>query len=168
MADLTIELLETEVKEVVGLPYLCLQLESTVTVAVPLRFIQETLVMFADRFTQMPNVNPCLMGLVEHRSSIFWVFDLPQLLGFTSIDSTAVEYPLAILQTREGLLGMAVRSIGRIVRFADDLIRSPEGADLPIAVVPFLRGWVAESDVVGADGAVYVLDTEAIAQNKFS
>jgi positive phototaxis protein PixI len=163
MSELAIELLETKVKEVVGLPYLCLELEPKITVAVQLRFIQETLVTLADRFTQMPNVSAHFMGLIEHRNSIFWVLDLPQLLGFAALDSSLVEYPMAVMQVQGALLGMAVQKIGRIVRFSEDDLRSPQESDLPSAVIPFLKGWVPQ-----LEGELYVLDAEAIVLNKFA
>ena len=83
MVDLMIELQEEQSQAIAGLPYLSLQLSPEVKVAVQLKFVRETLVLTTNRFTQMPNVHPCLMGLVEHRSNVFWVLDLPQLLGFT-------------------------------------------------------------------------------------
>jgi positive phototaxis protein PixI len=68
MIDLMIELQEEETQASAGLPYLTLQLDQEVTVAVQLKFVRETLVLTTNRFMQMPNVHPCLMGLVEHRS----------------------------------------------------------------------------------------------------
>ncbi|GBO53194.1 CheW protein [Pseudanabaena sp. lw0831] len=169
MVDLMIELQEEKTQAIAGLPYLSLQLGLNVTVAVQLKFARETLVLATDRFTQMPNVHPCLMGLVEHRSNVFWVLDLPQLLGFTPIDSTAIEIHIAILQIGGAFIGLGVYRVGRVVRFTEPEIVSPlelPKAKTPIELVPFLRGWVIQSEDV--NGNLYVLDPEAIARHNFT
>ncbi|OYQ65683.1 hypothetical protein B9G53_06405 [Pseudanabaena sp. SR411] len=169
MMDLMIELQEEEAQVIADLPYLSLLLNRDLTVAVQLKFVRETLVLSTDRFTQMPNVHPCLMGLVEHRSNVFWVLDLPQLLGFTPLDSTAIETHIAILQIGDAFLGLGVDRIGRVVRFAETEIVSPEDlpqTKTPLETVPFLRGWLVKSE--GIDKNLYVLDTEAIARFNFT
>jgi twitching motility protein PilI len=169
MIGLTIELREEQSQAIAGLPHLGLQLESDVTVALPLKFVRETLVLASDRFTQMPNVHPCLMGLVEHRSNVFWVLDLPQLLGFAPIDSTAIETHIAVLQIGSAFLGLGVDRVGRVIRFAEtEIISSQElpKTKTPLAIMPFLRGWLAQTEEIGNN--LYVLDAEAIASFNFS
>ena len=168
MTNWTIELREEKSQEVIGAPYLSLQLVPDVTVALPLKFVRETLVLATDRFTQMPNVHSCLMGLIEHRSNVFWVLDLPQLLGFTPLDSTALEIHIAILNIGGAFLGLGVYRIGRVLRFAETEIVSPHDLphlQTPIETVPFLRGCLAPSQ---GSKNLYILDTEAIARFKFS
>jgi twitching motility protein PilI len=169
MSNLTIELREEQSQAIAGSTYLSLQLDQAVTVAVQLKSVRETLVLATDRFTQMPNVHPCLMGLVEQRSNIFWVLDLPQFLGFAPLDSTAIETHIAILQIDNAFLGLGVYRIGRVVRFTENEIISP--LELPktktaIESVPFLRGCVAQSGA--SNEYLYVLDAEAIARFKFT
>ncbi len=169
MRNFTIELREEQTQAIVGLPYLSLQLEHDVTAAVPLKNVRETFVLASDRFTQMPNVHPCLMGLVEHRSNVFWVLDLPQLLGFTGLDSTAIETHIAVLQIGGSFLGLGVYRIGRVIRFAETEIVSPQDSPktkIPVEIVPFLRGWLTQSE--GTHPNLYVLDAEAIAKFNFS
>lgn len=163
MNTLTLELQEKQEQAIAGLPYLSLQLSPEIVVAVQLKFVRETLVLASERFTQMPNVHPCLVGLVEHRSNVFWVLDLPQLLGFVPMDSTTIEAHIAILQIASMLLGLGVYRIGRVKRIVDTDIRSPVGQDLPMAIMPFLRGWV-----VDAEEKIYILDTEAIITLNFN
>ena len=169
MVDLMIELQEEQSQAIAGLPYLSLQLSPDVKVAVQLKFVRETLVLTTNRFTQMPNVHPCLMGLVEHRSNVFWVLDLPQLLGFTPIDSTAIEIHIAVLQIGGKFIGLGVYRVGRVVRFTEPEIVSPRESPnvrTPIEILPFLRGWVIQSEAVNDN--LYVLDSEAIANYNFS
>ena len=169
MVDLMIELQEEQSQAIVGLPHLSLLLERNVTAALQLKFVRETLVLDADRFTQMPNVHPCLIGLVEHRSNVFWVLDLPQFLGFTPLDSTAIDTHIAILQIGSAFLGLGVYRIGRVLRFTETEIVSPlefPQTKIPIESVPFLRGWLPNAE--GTSKNLYVLDTDAIASHNFS
>ncbi len=167
--DLMIELQEEQTQAIAGLPYLSLQLNPHLTVAVQLKSVRETLVLTSDRFSQMPNVHPCLIGLVEHRSNVFWVLDLPQLLGFMPLDSNAIETHIAVLQIGGAFLGLGVYRIGRVVRFAETEIISPEDSPqtkIPVELVPFLRGWLARSEDVNKN--LYVLDAEMIAGFNFT
>jgi len=169
MSNLTIELREEQEQAIAGLPHLSLNLGQDLVAAVQLKFVRETLVLATERFTQMPNVHPCLMGLVEHRSNVFWVLDLPQLLGFTPLESSAIEIHIAILQIGDAFLGLGVYRIGRVVRFSETEIVSPQElpkTNIPIETVPFLRGWVAQSGETNEH--LYVLDAEAIASHKFA
>ena len=168
MSNLTIELREEQAHAIAGLPYLSLQIDQDVTIALPLKFVRETLVLSSERFTQMPNVHDCLMGLVEHRSNIFWVLDLPQLLGFAPLDSTLIETHIAILHIGTAFLGLGVHRIGRVLRISDVEIVSHLGLPktrTPAETVPFLHGWVAQ--LGGTNTNIYVLDADAIANYKF-
>jgi len=169
ISNLTIELREEQSQAIAGLPYLSLQLDRDVTVAVQLKYTRETLVLSTERLTQMPNVHPCLMGLIEHRSNVFWVLDLPQLLGFTPIDATAIDLHIAILQIGGAFLGLGVARIGRVLRFTEPEIVSPiqlPQIKLPRETMPFLRGWIAQPQ--GLTNNLYLLDAEAIAIHNFT
>ncbi|MEI6331207.1 MAG: chemotaxis protein CheW [Pseudanabaena sp. ELA645] len=169
MSNLTIELREEQSQAIAGLPYLSLRLDHDVTVAVQLKYTRETLELSNERLTQMPNVHPCLMGLIEHRSNVFWVLDLPQLLGFTPIDSTAINLHIAILQIGGAFLGLGVTRIGRVLRFTEPEIVSPiqlPQLNLPSEIMPFLRGWIAQPQ--GLTNNLYLLDAEAIAIHNFT
>lgn len=169
MSGLMIELQEEQTQAIAGLPYLSLRLNPNVTVAVQLKFVRETLILTADRFSQMPNVHPCLIGLVEHRSNVFWVMDLPQLLGFVGLDSNAIETHIAVLQIGSAFLGLGIYRIGRVIRFAETEIISPQDSPqtkIPVEIVPFLRGWLAQDE--GSNQNLYVLDAEAIASTDLS
>ena len=169
MSNLTIELREEKSQAIAGLPYLSLQVERNINVALQLKFVRETLTLASDRFTQMPNVHSCLIGLVEHRSNVFWVLDLPQLLGFESLDSTSVDKHMAVLQVADMFLGLAVSSISRVIRFTETDIVSPLGlpnTKAPLQTVPFLKGCFFPPDT--NDNCIYVLDAEAIALTNLS
>lgn len=176
MSNLVIELREEQPLAIAELPYLSLQLNRDVTVAVQLKFVRETLVMPSDRFTQMPNVHHCLMGLIEHRSNVFWILDLPQLLGFPPLDSTAIETHICVLQIGDTFLGLGAYRIGRVVRFPETEILSPHEltkeltqkltkVKTPDEIIPFLHGWIAQPK--DFDCSLYVVDAQAIVSHKF-
>jgi len=163
MSDLLMELQEEQKEVINGLPYLSLQLSPAQSIAVQLRFVRETLVLASEKITQMPNVHPCLMGLIEQRSNVFWVMDLAQMLGFEPLDSTSIETHIAILQTGGAFLGLGVFRIGRVLRLSDTDILLPE--EIPqtktsFMTSPFLRGWIPQSGLTDQD--LYVLDTDKI------
>jgi twitching motility protein PilI len=162
-----IELQEDQSLVVAGLPYLSLLLDSEITVAIELKSIRETLVLASERFTQMPNVHPCLIGLAEHRSHVFWVLDLPQLLGLTPIDFTAIETHVAILQIADMFLGLGVYRIGRVQRIAETDIATFSNQDLPASAMPFIQGFVTDR-TEGSEKKLYMLNTNAIIGFEFT
>lgn len=162
-----IELQEDQLKTSTGLSYLALRLNHNLNVALPLGAVRETLVLASERFTQMPNTHPCLMGLIEHRSNVFWVLDLPQLLGLPSLDSTAIETHIAILQMGKLLLGLGVYRIGQVVRFTETEILPLQGLstiNIPDEAKAFLYGVVRTE---GRNSYLYLLDTQAIASKQY-
>ena len=129
-SNLTIELREEPSQAIAGMPYLSLQIDRDVTVA---------------------------------------VLDLPQLLGFTPIDATAIDLHIAILQIGGVFLGLGVTRIGRVLRFTEPEIVSPiqlPQIKLPRETMPFLRGWIAQPQ--GLTNNLYLLDAEAIALTNFN
>jgi len=107
------------------------------------------------------------MGLIEHRSNVFWVLDLPQLLGLPSLDSTAIETHIAILQMGKLLLGLGVYRIGQVVRFTETEILPLQGLstiNIPDEAKAFLYGVVRTE---GRNSYLYLLDTQAIASKQY-
>ncbi len=160
-----IELQDDQSLAVAGLPYLSLFLDHETMAAIELKPVRETLVLAADRFTQMPNVHPCLIGLAEHRSHVFWVIDLPQFLGLPPIDSTAIETHVAILQIADMFLGLGVYRIGRVQQIAETDIATSIAAitsrNIPPPLLPFLQGLV--TDRTEENGKkLYMLNIDAI------
>ena len=162
-----IELQEDQSLVVAGLPYLSLFLDRETMAAIELKSVRETLVLSAERFTQMPNVHPCLIGLAEHRSHVFWVIDLPQLLGLTPIDFTASETHVAILQIADMFLGLGVYRIGRVQRIAETDIVTSSSQALPLSAMPFLQGFVMDR-TEETEKKLYMLNTDAIIGFEFT
>ncbi|MEE3717231.1 chemotaxis protein CheW [Tumidithrix elongata RA019] len=157
MANQVIELTEKRVLEVAGLPYLTLQLEPKFTVAVPLHQVQETFVAPRDRLTLLPNMSMHVLGLIAHRSMVFWVIDLPQLFGLGLLEPSSREYQIAVLRSADGEpLGIAVEAVKDVIRLTLEEISSPDGIVEP-NLMPYLEGCVSRSQ-----GNLWVLNAEKI------
>jgi positive phototaxis protein PixI len=137
------------------IPYFCLQLDPTTVGLIDMKYAQEVLIVPADRLTLMPNMPDQVLGLFPHRNRIFWIIDLPQLLGLPPLAIDA--YHVIILHIQDVWVGLAgVRSQG-MRRFSNDQIVSPVG-NVSVELERFLRGCILEEE-----GMIFVLDGEAIA-----
>lgn len=142
-----------------GEAYLKLQLNDRQHAILPIQFSQQVLVVPANRLTHMPNMPSCMLGLLNQRSRVFWVADLPQMLGLNPIPADVHLYNIAIIQVQKAALALAVQAIKGVRKFNPESIESPIGA-VASEIVPYLRGCIPE------DGEMLlVLDPEAIANS---
>lgn len=98
-------------QKTVGEPYLKLQVASSVPVVLPMTKIQEVLALPAYQLTSMPNMHPCILGLMNRRSRIFWVVDLAKMVGLEPLDSSAQQFNIAIARVGSISLGLAVQRV---------------------------------------------------------
>jgi positive phototaxis protein PixI len=147
-----------------GEPYLCLQLEHQTTAILPMQFAREVTVVAASRLTMIPNMPQPVLGLLNQRSRIFWVVDLPQLLGMTPLRVNLQQYNLVITEFRQKTnpqagnlpLGLAIPKIQGIIRIDTNQIQSPIGT-VPSTLVPYLQGCILQDQNI-----LLILDPEAI------
>ncbi|MEA5511450.1 chemotaxis protein CheW [Crocosphaera sp. UHCC 0190] len=143
-------------KKAVGDPYLQLQINSQTQVALPMNMTQEVLITSASRLTIMPNMPPCLLGLLNQRSRIFWVIDLALLLGLQPLGLELQQYSIAIIRSRNNALGLAVEAVKGVIRFPKEVIQSPIGTVEP-ELTPYLQGCIAQERQI-----LLILSPEAI------
>jgi twitching motility protein PilI len=143
----------------VGEAYLKLQLDARTQAALPMQFAREASIVPASRLTYMPNMPPCVLGLLNQRSRVFWVVDLPQLLGLTEIDTDVQQYNIVTIEAKNAALGLVVKEVKGVTRFAQDVIQSPIGT-VSSALTPYLRGYVPQTRE-----ALLILDPEGIANS---
>ncbi|CAN1211030.1 hypothetical protein TUMEXPCC7403_12590 [Tumidithrix helvetica PCC 7403] len=157
MANQVIELTEKRILEVEGLPYLALQLEPKFAVAIALAQVQETFIAPRDRLTLLPNMPAHVLGLIAHRSMVFWVIDLPHLFGLGLLEPSSREYQIAVLRSADGEpLGIAVEAVKDVIRLTLEEISSPDGIADP-SLIPYLEGCVSRFQ-----GNLWVLNAEKI------
>jgi positive phototaxis protein PixI len=136
--------------------YLKLQLDDRNHAVLPIEFAQEVLIVPASRLTYMPNAPVCMLGLLNQRSRVFWVADLPQMLGLEPLATDVHLYNIAIVQVQKAALALAVQAVKGVQRLNRDLIQSPIGTVDP-SLTPYLRGCIPQNREV-----LLVLDPEAI------
>jgi positive phototaxis protein PixI len=146
-------------RQLIGVPYLRVQLTAQQAALLPMDRTQEAISVSADRVTPVPNMPDCVLGLLNQRSHVFWAIDLAQLLGLTAQPSTAQQYNLAIIQSDGLPLGLVVPEVSGILRINTEDIESPIGAIAP-ELVPYLSGCYVQ-----AQETVWVLDPKAIVQS---
>lgn len=137
----------------IGDPYIRLQLSDDAIAAVDTRQAQEVLVIAPQQLAVVPNMPTTVMGLINHRSRIFWVIDLPQIFGLTPLDPRAAEYHLAVLHVGNVHVGIAVQHVLGVTRVAQEAIASPLDNHLSEALVPYLRGCVLSDPMAAAQEA---------------
>lgn len=139
-----------------GDPYLRLQLDAKTPAVLPMQLAREVTVVATSRLTAIPNMPQPVLGLLNQRSRIFWVVDLPQLLGMTPLSVNLQQYNLAIVQGRNIPLGLAIPKIEGVIRLEADQIQSPVGT-VPSPLVPYLQGCILQDQDI-----LLLLDPEAI------
>jgi positive phototaxis protein PixI len=149
------ELRQERIVQVKDDPYLTMKLDGAMA-AIAMDYAQEATVIAAERLTLMPNMPSHFLGLVNHRSRIFWAIDLASLFGFTPLEFNAESYQIVVLNVDDEPLGLAVRSVQGVRRFGVDRIRSAE-TTVRAELIPYLKGCVEEDE-----GQILVLDGEAL------
>ncbi len=140
-----------------GNPHIRLRLDDNTLAAINTDQAQEVLVIPQQRLTVMPNMPAAVMGLLNHRSRIFWVLDLPQLFGLTPLDPRSPEYHLAILRVNNKPIGLAVQEVQGVTRFSTELIQSAIDNELSPGLIPYIQGCIPQNDE-----KLLVLDAVAI------
>ena len=138
--------------------YLRLHLTATTQGVIPTNQLQEVVIIESDRLTPIPNMPHWIMGLLNQRSRIFWVIDLPHFLGLAPIHSEGDNYNLAIVRIEEKAVGLRLDTVEGIIRFAPENIQSPVGV-VPSALEPYLSGCILYAEEI-----LLVLEAAAIVQ----
>ena len=120
---------------------------------------QEAMVVSVESVTAMPNMPFGILGLMNWRSRIVWVIDLPKILNLQSPQNRPRQYSVIIVRAESMILGLVVHEIVGTIRFSSDEIRSPIG-QVASSLVPYLRGCVVQQKEI-----LLVLDAQAIVQS---
>lgn len=128
-----------------------------------MRHVQEAMVLPARRITPMPNMSPCMLGLMNRRSRVVWVVDLAQLLGLAVLDANVQQYNLVLVQAGGVMLGLAVQQVEGITWIDPNQIQSPIG-QISAALVPYLRGCALQLHDQRQE-ILLILDAETITQS---
>ncbi|BAY86623.1 putative CheW protein [Calothrix parasitica NIES-267] len=117
---------------------------------------QEAMVVSVESVTSMPNMPFGILGLMNWRSRILWVVDLPKLLNLQSPQNRPRQYSVIVVRTESMILGLVVHEIIGTLRFNSEEIRSPIG-QVASSLVPYLRGCIVQQKEI-----LLVLDAQPI------
>ncbi|MBW4614792.1 MAG: chemotaxis protein CheW [Desmonostoc vinosum HA7617-LM4] len=139
--------------------YLKFQLNQQTAAVLAMKHTQEAVILPVESVTAMPNMTTCILGLMNWRSRIIWLVDLPRMFNLESFDNRLRQYNVIIVRVESLLLGLVVQEIKGTTKFIPEDIHSPIG-QVESSLVPYLRGCVVQEKEI-----FLVLDAQAIAQS---
>ncbi|MBC1220324.1 purine-binding chemotaxis protein CheW [Nostoc sp. UCD121] len=139
--------------------YLKFQLNQQTAAVLSMKHTQEAILVPIESVTSMPNMPTCILGLMNWRSRIIWVVDLPRMLNLESLDYRLRQYSTIVIQVESLVLGLVVQEIKGTTKFIADEIHSPIG-QVASSLVPYLCGCVVQQEEI-----LLVLDAQAIGQS---
>lgn len=146
-------------KKTAGQPYLRVRLDPQTLAIFSLRYLQEVVVIPVQNLTPMPNLPPCLLGLINRRSRVLWAIDLPQLLRFPSSAFKAQQYNTVIVRVGGITAGFVVPAIEGMVRLTNERL-DPLPSTATLDLSSYVRGCVRQDPE-----PLWVLDVAAILQS---
>ncbi|MBD2101692.1 chemotaxis protein CheW [Leptolyngbya sp. FACHB-261] len=137
-----------------GESYLKFQLAPNTPAVLRMEQVQEALVIPVQRLTPMPNMPPCVLGLLNRRSRVLWAVDLAQLLQLPPLE-TYQRYSVVIVHAGQTPLGLLVQEVKGVARFSTDCIQPLRSATAHLEM--YSRGYISQPTE-----EILVLDAEPI------
>lgn len=154
--------METELalpnRQLIGEAYLKFQLAPRVPAVFAARSVEEATVLSPAQVTAIPNMPPCMLGLVNRRNRVIWIANLVRLLGMPLPERPRQQYSMVIVKAGSSL-GLMVEAIDGIVHLSAEDLQPPPPQVNPI-LVPYLRGCAIQDEQI-----LLVLDAEAVLQS---
>lgn len=147
--------------------YLRIQIDRDIAAAIPMEYAREVLVIPNKRLTPIPNMSPCVLGLLNQRSKVFWVVDLPQILELTQQKKYSQQYHIAIVRVNDIPLGLAVDRVKGSIRLDPNGIRSPLET-IPLHLIPYVQGCFAlKTEVLLILNLQAIINSPLLQDNKY-
>lgn len=145
--------------------YLKFQLNQQTGAVLSISHTQEAIVIPVTSVTAIPNMPPCILGLMNWRSHIIWIVDLPKMFNLESLDYRLRQYNIIIIQIKSMIVGVVVQEIQGTTKFTVDDIRSPVG-QVASSLVPYLCGCIVQQEeILLVLDAVHILQSEILRIN---
>lgn len=141
-----------------GEAYLKFQLAPRVPAVFAAKAVEEATVLPTSQVTAIPNMPPCMVGLVNRRNRVIWLANLVKLLGMPIPERPTQQYSTVIVKAGSSL-GLIVDEIDGIIHLPAESLQPPPAQVNPI-LVPYLKGCAVQDDQI-----VLVLDAEAVLQS---
>jgi positive phototaxis protein PixI len=152
-------ILTRKTRKSAGIGHVKFYLDRHTLAALPTLQVQEVLTLPATRLTAMPNMPDCVLGLMNRRSQVMWLVDLPHLLGNPPLETNVQQYAILMVRLGTESLGLAVARIEGTVGLPAELIQPP-----PTYCQPSLRTYV-NGCVVQDQETLWLLDAERLLQS---
>ena len=145
-------------RQIIGEAYLKFQLAPRVPAVFAARSVEEATVLGPEQVTAIPNMPPCMLGLVNRRNRVIWIANLVRLLGMPLPDRPRQQYSMVIVKAGSSL-GLMVEAIDGIVHLTAEDLQPPPPQVNPV-LVPYLRGCAIQDEQI-----LLVLGAEAVLQS---
>jgi twitching motility protein PilI len=139
-----------------GEAFLRVQLTPEITVAIPLKQVEETHLIEQSQVTPMPNLPPQILGLMGAKGQIFWAIDLAQQLGLPPIKIQNQRYEVVIVRLDEQpnetlnedslLLGFVVAQIKGTIRLPAAALAEPTPFPSQLGSSPYISQGVQQGE----------------------
>lgn len=160
-------------QKISGEQFLRIRLSSELTIAVPLNWVEETLLVSPQWITPIPNMPSHVLGLMSAKGHVLWGVNLAQLLKLPIVLAPSQYYEVVVIRTLSEditkdaanpddvlFLGLVVPKILGSVRFTLEDIISPE-TEVDANLHPYLSGQVMVNGQ-----SILVLSAEAIGNSQ--
>ena len=127
--------------------YIKFQLNQQTGAVLSIAHTQEVIVVPVTSVTAIPNMPACILGLMNWRSHIIWVVDLPKMFNLECLDHRLYQYNIIVIQIESMILGLVVQEIKGTTKFIADDVRSPIG-QVASSLVPYLCGCVVQQEQI--------------------
>lgn len=141
-----------------GDAYLKFEVGRGIQVGLPMKHVQEVMVLPLRYLTPMPNMPLGVLGLMHRRSRVLWTIDLAILLDVGVLDYVPQQYDIVIIRTGSTAVAAAVRRVEGIAWVSPEDIQ-PVPSHVSKGLIPYSRGCILSDQKV-----VFFLDGEAILQ----
>ena len=145
-------------RQLTGEAYLNFQLSPRVPAVFAANVVEEATVLPPAQVTAIPNMPPCMLGLVNRRNRVIWLANLVRLLGMPVPNRSRQQYSTVIVKAGSSL-GLVVDEIEGIVHLPTESLQPPPPQVNPI-LVPYLKGCATQEEQV-----LLILDAEAVLQS---
>ena len=123
------------------------QINQQTTAVLSIDHTQEAIIVPVEFVTSMPNMPPCILGLMNWRSRVIWIIDLPKMFNLEGLDYPMKQYNIIVIKVESKLLGLVVQSIKGTTKVIANDIHSPVG-QVAASLVPYLCGCVEQKEEI--------------------
>jgi positive phototaxis protein PixI len=139
-----------------GAAYLKVLLDRDTPAAISMDSTRAALAIEPSRIAPMPNMPTHVVGMLSHRSRVFWVIDLAKMLGMPAVNLRQPKLNVLLLEVDRQSIALLVPQIDGVMRFLPEEVISPLG-NFSAELVPYLHGWLPHSRDI-----LLVLSTRAL------